>query len=89
MISKDKEVEYFERLMSDLKEFVITKQFRHQSFIDKLINFLGSSDNAKTLLKKIDEEDGQVKTKDEGNMPFLIFPEYINTTSLIKSTSGG
>ena len=56
VLSKDTEEEYFERLLSDLKELNIISTFNNKQLIlkpfrDKLISFFGKSDEAKNVLK--------------------------------------
>ncbi|XP_063412665.1 putative ankyrin repeat protein RF_0381 [Mytilus trossulus] len=85
-LSDDQEEEYFNRLLRDLRDFDITSTFHNkqlisQSFIDKLINFLEMSDEAKSLLKELDTKGCD-----------LIVGDYyrpFNTTPLIESAAGG
>ncbi|XP_063412588.1 uncharacterized protein LOC134695295 [Mytilus trossulus] len=85
-LSEDQELDYFERLLCDLKEFIITstfhnKQLTYQSFIDKLIDTFKGNDEAKTLLKELDTEGCKVRKYD--------YKTSFNTTPLIESASGG
>lgn len=88
VLTKDEEGDYFERLLSDLRKFVITstfhnKQLKYKSFIDKLIRYFGSSIETKALLKKLDIEGCKVEY-DDGE-----YIDYIFTTPLIESVSYG
>ncbi|VDI60983.1 Hypothetical predicted protein, partial [Mytilus galloprovincialis] len=56
IISEDNVDMYFDRLLSDLKEFIITstfhnKQLKYKPFRDNLIRIFGQSDTAKQILK--------------------------------------
>ncbi|CAC5391174.1 unnamed protein product [Mytilus coruscus] len=60
-LSEDKEHVYFHRLLSDLRERVITGIFNNpqlvnQSFVRKLVSFLEMNNEAKLLLKGYDTE---------------------------------
>ncbi|XP_052080990.1 uncharacterized protein LOC127718961 isoform X2 [Mytilus californianus] len=86
LLSEDKEENYFERLLKDLKEYVITstfhnKQLTYQSFIHKLIGFFGRNNKAITLLRTLDTEGCETKGVD--------YYETFRTTPLIESASGG
>ncbi|XP_063412640.1 uncharacterized protein LOC134695346 [Mytilus trossulus] len=64
LLELQEEKKYFERLICDLKDRVITSTFHnnqliYEKFREKLINFLRSSDNAKTVLKKFDTQHAQ------------------------------
>ncbi|VDI71558.1 Hypothetical predicted protein [Mytilus galloprovincialis] len=86
LLPKDKEENYFERLLKDLKEYDITstfhnKQLTYQLFINKLIGFFGRNNKAISLLRTLDTEGCETKGVD--------YYETLLTTPLIESASGG
>ncbi|CAC5379936.1 unnamed protein product [Mytilus coruscus] len=91
-ISKDQEKKYFERLLRDLKQHVITSTFHNSqlifhSFIEKLISFFLQNDDAKALLNKLEVVVGVITKDDEQNMYRLM--STFTTTPLIEAAAGG
>ncbi|XP_063412659.1 ankyrin-1-like [Mytilus trossulus] len=92
ILYKDLEEKYFQRLLYDLKENVITSTFHnyqliYQTFRYKLITFLRSSDDAKTVLEKLDTIGCKIP-----NVVFELnerFEKQNLTTPLIESASYG
>ncbi|XP_063412587.1 uncharacterized protein LOC134695294 [Mytilus trossulus] len=87
VISKDQEEEYFERLLCDLKQHVITSTFHNsqlifRSFIENFISFLVRSDDAKALLKKLEVVVGVISRDNEQQLIKLM--STFCTTPLIE-----
>ncbi|XP_076088538.1 uncharacterized protein LOC143058950 [Mytilus galloprovincialis] len=92
VISKDQEEEYFERLLCDLKQHVITSTFHNsqlifKSFIEKFIIFFGRNDDAKALLNKLEVVVGVISRDDEQQIYRLM--STFSTTPLIEAAAGG
>ncbi|XP_063412766.1 uncharacterized protein LOC134695444 [Mytilus trossulus] len=92
VLLKDQEEDYFERLLSDLKEHVVTSTFNNaqlfsQTFRDKLISFLRKSD-VKTVLKSFDTESCIIDINYD-ELEYRDKKKHFNTTPLIESATTG
>ncbi|VDI17822.1 Hypothetical predicted protein [Mytilus galloprovincialis] len=92
VLLKDQEDDYFERLLCDLKEHVITSTFNNsqlfsQTFRDKLISFLRKSDVI-TVLKSLDIE-GCIIDNNYDELQYRDKEKHFYTTPLIKSATTG
>ncbi|CAG2222932.1 unnamed protein product [Mytilus edulis] len=92
VLFKDQEEDYFERLLRDLRQDVITSTFQNKQLIfhlfrDKLISFFGKSDDAKTVLKKLHTEDC-IQERNIYKQDHL-FEVHLETTPLIESVISG
>ncbi|CAC5423705.1 unnamed protein product [Mytilus coruscus] len=87
------EKDYFDRLLCDLKEHVIESTFHNyqlinRTFRDKLISFLRESDDAKTVLKKLDTQ-CCIKNKNHYELECKNKETHCYTTPLIESVITG
>lgn len=86
MISREKEGQYFDRLLKDLIDSNINstfqnKQLKYSSFVNKLTQFFEGNEKAKKILKNLDNIRRPVKENDRNNTS--------TTTPLIEAASGG
>ncbi|VDI45105.1 Hypothetical predicted protein [Mytilus galloprovincialis] len=94
VLSKDEEEYYFERLLFDLTKHVIISTFNnsqliHKTFRDKLISFLKRSDDAKTVLKKLDIEIYRITNNHPRYLEYKDKETFVDTTPLLESASAG